>query len=121
MNRYEEAMAHCAPPAELEERLRQKVLAAPPAGSHVLRHWSLARKAALAAVLTLALTVSVGAALLEQVAALPEKLRTVLHLHYCEGYSQQEIASLLGITVSAVKMRMKRGREALRSSWEGAE
>ena len=64
MNRYEEAMAHCAPPAELEERLRQKVLAAPPAGSHVLRPWSLARKAALAAVLTLALTVSVGAALL---------------------------------------------------------
>ena len=60
-------------------------------------------------------------ALLEQVAALPEKLRTVIHLHYCEGYSQQEIAALLGITVSAVKMRMKRGREALRSSWEGAE
>ena len=60
-------------------------------------------------------------ALLEQVAALPEKLRTVIHLHYCEGYSQQEIASLLGITVSAVNMRMKRGREALRSSWEGAE
>ena len=60
-------------------------------------------------------------ALLEQVAALPEKLRTVIHLHYCEGYSQQEIALLLGITVSAVKMRMKRGREALRSSWEGAE
>ena len=29
--------------------------------------------------------------------------------------------TLLGITVSAVKMRMKRGREALRSSWEGAE
>ena len=64
MNRYEEAMAHCAPPAELEERLRQKVLAAPPTGSYVLRPWSLARKAALAAVLTLALTVSVGAALL---------------------------------------------------------
>ena len=64
MNRYKEAMAHCAPPAELEERLRQKVLAAPPAGSHVLRPWSLARKAALAAVLALALTVSVGAALL---------------------------------------------------------
>ena len=64
MNRYEEAMAHCAPPAELEERLRQEVLAAPPAGSYVLRPWSLARKAALAAVLTLALTVSVGAALL---------------------------------------------------------
>lgn len=52
--------------------------------------------------------------LLEEVAALPEKLRTVLHLHYCEGYSQEEIASLLGVSLSAVKMRMKRGREALR-------
>ena len=59
--------------------------------------------------------------LLAAVRALPEKYGAVIHLHYCEGYSQQEIASLLGITVSAVKMRMKRGREALRSSWEGAE
>ena len=60
-------------------------------------------------------------ALWEAVGQLPPPQRTVIHLHYCEGYSQQEIASLLGITVSAVKMRMKRGREALRSSWEGAE
>lgn len=51
---------------------------------------------------------------LEQVAALPEKLRTVIHLHYYEGYSLKEIASLLGVSVSAVKMRMKRGREALK-------
>ena len=58
---------------------------------------------------------------LEQVAALPEKLRTVIHLHYYEGYSVEEIASLLGVTVSAVKMRMKRGREALRVRLEGAE
>ena len=56
--------------------------------------------------------------LLEQVAQLPEKLRTVIHLHYYEGYSVEEIARLLGITVSAVKMRMKRGREALRDRWE---
>ena len=59
--------------------------------------------------------------LLEQVAALPEKLRTVIHLHYYAGYSQREIAALLGITAAAVKMRMRRGREALRSSWEGLE
>ena len=57
--------------------------------------------------------------LLEQVAALPEKLRTVIHLHYYEGYDLREIAQLLGVTVSAVKMRMKRGREALRERWEG--
>lgn len=58
---------------------------------------------------------------LEQVAALPEKLRTVIHLHYYEGYAVEEIAVLLGITVSAVKMRMKRGRETLRIRLEGAE
>ena len=58
---------------------------------------------------------------LEQVAALPEKLRTVLHLHYYEGYSLEEMAALLGVTVSAVKMRMKRGRDALRIRLEGTE
>ena len=52
--------------------------------------------------------------LLEQVAALPEKLRTVIHLHYYEGYSLEEIAVLLGVSLSAVKMRIKRGRDALR-------
>lgn len=56
--------------------------------------------------------------LLEEVAALPEKQRTVIHLHYYEGYSLQEIADLLGITLSSVKMRMKRGREALRCRLE---
>ena len=59
--------------------------------------------------------------LLEQVAALPEKLRTVIHLHYYEGYAQDEIAALLGISLSAVKMRMKRGRDALRNRLEGLE
>ena len=57
-------------------------------------------------------------ALLEQVAALPEKLRTVIHLHYYEGYTAEETARLLGVTVPAVKMRLKRGREALRVRWE---
>lgn len=59
--------------------------------------------------------------LLEQVAALPEKLRTVIHLHYYEGYSIEEIAQVLGISVSAVKMRMKRGRDALRKEQEGVK
>lgn len=52
--------------------------------------------------------------LLDQVSNLPEKQRTVLHLHYYQGYNLQEIARLLGVTVPAVKMRLKRGREALR-------
>ena len=56
--------------------------------------------------------------ILEQVSALPEKLRTVIHLHYYEGYSLDEIAALLGVSLSAVKMRMKRGRDALRNRLE---
>ena len=52
--------------------------------------------------------------LLDQVSNLPEKQRTALHLHYYQGYGLQEIARLLGVTVPTVKMRLKRGREALR-------
>ena len=55
--------------------------------------------------------------LLEQAADLPEKQRTALHLYYYEGYSVREIARLLGVTVPTVKMRLKRGREALRKEW----
>ena len=56
--------------------------------------------------------------LLDHVAALPESQRTVLHLHYYEGYTLREIARLLGVTVPTVKMRLKRGRDALRNTWE---
>ena len=57
----------------------------------------------------------------ERVAALPEKQRAVVHLHYAEGYSVQEIAEVLGVTASAVKMRLARAREALRQAWEVEE
>ena len=56
-----------------------------------------------------------------QVSALPEKLRTVIHLHYYEGYTVEELAALLGVSVGAVLMRLLRGREALRREMEGAE
>ena len=59
--------------------------------------------------------------LLAHVAALPEKFRTVIHLHYYEGYTVEELAALLGVSVSSVKMRLMRGREALRREMEGAE
>ena len=55
--------------------------------------------------------------LLDQVSNLPEKQRTVLHLYYYEGYAVREIARLLGVTVPTVKMRLKRGRDALRKEW----
>lgn len=42
------------------------------------------------------------------------KYRIVIHLHYYMGYSVLEISKILGISSSAVKMRLKRGREMLK-------
>ena len=67
MNHYHDAMEHCAPPPELESRLREAVLAAEPKrNTHpaVFRPRGFVRKAALAAVLIAVLTVSAGAAVI---------------------------------------------------------
>ena len=45
---------------------------------------------------------------------LPKKARVAVTLHYIEGYSVKEIAGIVGSTESAVKMRLKKGRETLR-------
>lgn len=42
---------------------------------------------------------------------IPEKFRIVLTLYYIEDYKVNEIAKLIGKTPSAVKMRLKKGRE----------
>lgn len=50
----------------------------------------------------------------EALDALPEKIKTVIILHYLEGYSVEETGEILKIGKSAVKMRLARGREALK-------
>jgi RNA polymerase sigma-70 factor (ECF subfamily) len=45
---------------------------------------------------------------------IPEKNRGAIVLHYLEGFSVEEVAKMLGISQSAVKMRLARGREALK-------
>lgn len=57
---------------------------------------------------------------LAAVTALPEKYRLPIHLYYYEGYSTAEIAEILRLGQSAVKMRLKRGRELLKIEWEGS-
>ena len=47
-------------------------------------------------------------------AELPEKYRVAMLLHHIEGRSQEETAALLGCGVSAVAMRLNRGRTMLR-------
>lgn len=55
---------------------------------------------------------------LRELLELPVKQKTVLYLHYVEGYHIKEIAEILGITEGAVKMRMRRGREQMQQMWK---
>ena len=52
--------------------------------------------------------------LITQVFTLPSKYKQVIYLHYYEGYSVKEIATILKISEGAVKKRLERGRNQLR-------
>ena len=56
---------------------------------------------------------------LAAVMALPERYKLPIHLHYYEGYSVAEVGEILKLGQSAVKMRLKRGRELLKMELEG--
>lgn len=56
---------------------------------------------------------------LDMVHRLPEEYRAVILLHYFEEQKVEEIARILKIGTSAVKMRLKRGRELMKKEWEG--
>ena len=51
----------------------------------------------------------------EAVKDLPTQFREVIHLHYYEGYSTEEIALILGRNPSTVRSDLRRGREKLKS------
>ncbi|GAB6928302.1 RNA polymerase sigma factor [Paenibacillus sp. JCM 10914] len=59
--------------------------------------------------------------LMDHVMSLPFKYKSVIHLFYYEDYSVREIAGILQISESAVKMRLQRGRKLLRMDLEGEE
>ncbi len=60
--------------------------------------------------------------LFEAVMGLPEKYRIIIHLFYYEDYSVKEISEILKLSPGNVKVRLTRGREALRNilkeEWE---
>lgn len=59
-----------------------------------------------------------NAQILGLLASLDEKYRTVIHLHYVEGYKTDEISGIIGISRAAVKKRLQRGREMLKELYE---
>ena len=50
--------------------------------------------------------------------ALPEKYKTIIVLHHFEDLTVNETAKALGLSTSAVKMRLSRGRELLKTILE---
>ena len=57
----------------------------------------------------------------EMLDGLPEKFKTVLVLHYLEGFSVEEISAILNISISAVKMRLSRARDFVKDKHEKEE
>ena len=55
------------------------------------------------------------------VLSLPEKYRTVIHLHYFEGLSVAEMAAALQSTEGTVKSQLSRGRALLRDMLKEVE
>lgn len=56
--------------------------------------------------------------LFNAVRSLPAKQRIAIYLYYYEGYKCREIAEILKCKESTVKMRLKKGRELLKSKLE---
>ena len=56
--------------------------------------------------------------LMDAINKLPEDYRAVIHLHYYEGYTAKEIASILGISHATTLKRLERGRTQIRKMIE---
>lgn len=55
----------------------------------------------------------------QKIIALGSKYKAVIFLYYYEDYTIDEISGILKLSKSAVKMRLKRGREMLEKELEG--
>ena len=49
---------------------------------------------------------------------LPQRFKTVLILHYLEGFSVDETAKILNLSVSAVKMSLSRARDYVKEKYK---
>ncbi len=58
---------------------------------------------------------------LDAVMRLPQKYRTVIHMHYYMGYSVDEMAAILNSKPSTVKSQLHRARKMLKTDLEGEE
>ena len=83
-----------------------------------LKHWWRKRRADPSVLDALIWEQPEDGSVWEQVAALPEKHRLVLFLHYYEGYKTDEIAQLLKENPSTVRSRLAQARKKLKMRLE---
>ena len=79
-----------------------------------LRHWWCRCREDASALEALAWEQPEDGSIWEQVAALPDKHRLVLFLHYYQGYTTDEIAKMLGENPSTVRSRLVQARKKLK-------
>lgn len=54
----------------------------------------------------------------ELIMSLPAKYKVVMTLYYVEGYKSKEIAEIIDISEEAVRKRLQKGRELLKTEFE---
>ncbi len=54
----------------------------------------------------------------ELIMSLPVKYKVVMTLYYVEGYRSKEIADIINISEDAVRKRLQKGREILKTEFE---
>lgn len=59
--------------------------------------------------------------LLEEIMNLPHKYKTVIYLFYYEGYSSEEISTMLGVNHSTIRSNLHRARKMLKLKIEEVE
>ena len=79
-----------------------------------LKHWWRRRREDVSVLESLAWEEPEDGFVWEQAAALPEKHRLVLFLHYYQGYTTDEIAQMLGENPSTVRSRLVQARKKLK-------
>ncbi len=58
--------------------------------------------------------------LLEAMATLPARTRSIMLLHYFQGFTYEAISEILGLRLSTVKVIVHRGRKSLRKKLTGS-
>ena len=83
-----------------------------------LKHWWRTRRAGEEALESLTWEQPEDGDIWESVLRLPEKYRLTLYLHYCQGYTAQETAEILGKNPSTVRTWLVQGRKELKKLLE---